>query len=101
MSLVLDLPVEVEERLEQLARRNNRPKAQYAVNALTAYLSQQDSEADDDEDFSPAEAARLNKVVADVEAGRMNTYTSKEVRAKLGFPEPTDEERAAVWARVQ
>jgi len=50
---------------------------------------------------SAAELAELDQLSADVRSGRSKTYTSEELSARLGIPESTPEELAAVWDMIE
>ncbi len=71
--LAVELPKEVEERLERLSRKTGRAKADYILEAILEYL-------DDIEDASLAEA-RLE----DIRAGRTQTIPLEEVMRRHGM----------------
>lgn len=69
--LAIRLTDEIENRLENLAKVTGRTKTFYAREAITEYL-------DDMEDLYLAE-----KRYADIQAGRVKTYTLDEVKSQL------------------
>ena len=71
--LAIRLPVDIELRLENLAKTTGRTKTFYAREAILEYL-------EDMEDFYIAEQR-----MADVQAGRSKTYTLDEVKSHLGL----------------
>ena len=71
--LAVRLPIEIEARLDSLARLTGRTKTYYAREAILEHL-------DDLEDSYLAE-----KRLVDVQAGRSRTFTLEEVEARLGL----------------
>jgi RHH-type transcriptional regulator, rel operon repressor / antitoxin RelB len=71
--LAIDLPADVESRLDALAKATGRTKAFYAKKAILDYL-------DDFEDVHLAEQRLM-----DVQTGRSRTYTLDEVERDLGL----------------
>jgi len=71
--LVIELPKEIDGRLEQLAKATGRTKAFYAREAILAHL-------DDLEDLYLVEQRLI-----DNRAGRSRTYTLEEVERELGL----------------
>ena len=71
--LAIRLPVDIELRLENLAKSTGRTKTFYAREAILEYL-------EDMEDFYIAEQR-----MTDVQAGRSKTYTLDEVKSQLGL----------------
>ena len=70
--LALRLPEEIEDRLNDLARKTGRTKSFYAREAIVEHL-------DDLEDIYLAE-----KRLEDLQAGRSRTYTLEEVMERHG-----------------
>ncbi len=71
--LAIRLPVEIETRLEQLAKTTGRTKTFYAREAILSHL-------DELEDYYLAA-----NVSARIRNGDESTYTSEEVRKELGL----------------
>ncbi len=71
--LTIQLPEELEERLDTLARQSGRDKNAVVQEALSSYL-------EDLEDLLIAEER-----VADIRAGRVKTYSLEEVERDLGL----------------
>ena len=71
--LAIRLPIEIEHRLEALARATGRTKIFYAREAIVEYM-------DDLEDIYLAQS-RLE----DLRAGRSRTFTLDEVERELGL----------------
>ena len=71
--LVIELPGDIERRLERLAKATGRTEAFYAREAILAHL-------DDLEDLYLAEQR-----VIENRAGRSRTYTLEEVERELGL----------------
>jgi RHH-type rel operon transcriptional repressor/antitoxin RelB len=71
--LALRLPVELEERLSDLARRTGRTKSFYARQAIIEYI-------DDMEEHLWAE-----KIIAEWEASDKHTIPAEELWAELGI----------------
>lgn len=71
--LAVELPEELDRRLERLARMTGRSKADYVREALDEYIG-------DLEDAAVAEE-RLK----DIRTGRSRTYTLEEVERDLGL----------------
>jgi RHH-type transcriptional regulator, rel operon repressor / antitoxin RelB len=71
--LAIRLPIEIEQRLETLAKATGRSKAFYVRAALLEYLG-------DLEDVYMAE-----RRLEDIQAGRSRTYTLEEVEQELGL----------------
>ena len=71
--LAIRLPVEIEARLENLAKLTGRTKTFYAREAILEYI-------DDLEDLYVAQQR-----MADIEAGRTKTFTLDEVKRELGL----------------
>ena len=71
--LVIELPDDIERRLERLAEATGRTKAFYAREAILAHLS-------DLEDLYLAE----QRLIAN-RAGRSRTYSLEEVERELGL----------------
>jgi RHH-type rel operon transcriptional repressor/antitoxin RelB len=71
--MAIRLPVEIEARLEQLAKRTGRSKTYYAREAILAYL-------DEHEDRYMAE-----QVLARINSGDEKTLALDDVEARLGL----------------
>lgn len=71
--LAIRLPIEIEQRLEALAKATGRTKAFYVREALLEHL-------DDLEDVYLAE-----RRLEDIRGGRSRTYTLDEVERELGL----------------
>ena len=71
MAITLELPPELESRLDTLVRDTGRPREDYLVMALEEYL-------EDMEDYN--DAVRISGLI---ERGEMKTWTAEEVRKDL------------------
>ena len=71
--LAVRLPIEIEQRLESLAKATGRSKAYYVREALVEHLG-------DLEDVYLAE-----RRLEDIRAGRSRTYSLEEVERELGL----------------
>lgn len=71
--LSLNLPADVESRLDRLAKATGRSKSFFAREAIEEHL-------DDLEDLYLAE-----RRLSDLEAGKSRTYTLEEVERELGL----------------
>lgn len=71
--LAVRLPVEVESRLDSLAKATGRTKTFYVREAILEHL-------DDIEDLYLAESRLI-----EIRAGRSRTYTMEEVEQRLGL----------------
>jgi len=71
--LAIELPEEIDRRLERLARMTGRSKADYVREALNEYIG-------DLED-----AAEAEERLKDIRTGRSRTYTLEEVERDLGL----------------
>ncbi|MBS3780214.1 MAG: ribbon-helix-helix domain-containing protein [Desulfovermiculus sp.] len=75
MPTPIQLPDNLEKRLDDLAKETGRPKSDYITEAVTEYL-------EDLEDIYLAE-----KRIEDLRAGKSETYSLEEVGRELGFLE--------------
>jgi len=73
MAISIQLPEDVESRLDRLTHATGRDKAYYVIEAVKEQL-------DDIEDAYLAAA-----VAEEIRAGRMQTYSIEETRRKLGL----------------
>jgi len=75
MPITIQLPNDLEKRLEVLSKETGRPKTEYITEAVAEYL----------EDLEDAYLAE--KRLEDLRAGRSETYSLEEVGRELGFLE--------------
>lgn len=79
------------ERLSEVARRTNRPSADYVRDSVAAHIDQWEHEAD------------VMELAADIRSGNARTIPSEEVYEKLGILDGrlSSAELAEVWNEIE
>ena len=74
--IMLDLPQDVRERVEARSLAANQKPEIFLLRVIEEYLEAQEDEED---------AREADRVMKEIDAGRMETYPWEEVKARLGL----------------